>query len=123
MHRPLHIEIQKGLQAAENYSAGGKTYMGLTEYPAHTLRVMWYKTGNLAEVKTASKHKSTANNLREGRSVGAARNSRIKQRISIVWDNLSQSEKDWVVNDCGIEPERYVDILNKFYNRKGRKTI
>lgn len=118
VHRPLHVEIQKGLQTAANTLIHGKTYIGIKEEAGHTIAVKWNKIGSLAEVKSATKHKSTGTSLLRGRGVGATVNK--KMRIVVTPADIDVPTKNWLAeNDISIE--KYVGILNKYYNQKKRR--
>lgn len=117
-HRPLHLEIQKALQAAGNHPLRAKTYVGIKEESGHTIAVTWYKISNLAEVKSAMKHRSTGNSLLRGKGVGATANTKL--RVLVTADDLEPHTKEWLAEN-EIPVEKYVAILNKTYNAKTRK--
>ncbi len=93
-HRPLHIEVQKALQKADNYFYKGAIYVGLKEEAAYTLRIVWRKRGKFAEVKSAIKLATTAKNILKSKGVGAARNEKLNKEITV--DDLSEVEKQFV---------------------------
>jgi hypothetical protein len=115
--RPLHIEIQKALQQAQNFHYIRFMYMGLKEESGYTMRIIWQKRGKLAEIKSAINLATTANKLVKSKGVGAAPNKNLSEEITL--KDISDAEKEFL-KESNLNPEKYVDILNRFNQVKKR---
>jgi hypothetical protein len=115
--RPLHVEVQKALQRAVNNLYKRSIYIGVKEEAGYTMRIVWQKRGKLAEIKSAINLASTAKSILKSKSVGAARNKKLENKITV--DDLPEVEKEFAAEN-NIPIEDYVKVLNKYYQKKRR---